>query len=247
MDVAAWTGLALVEQIREGNRNEVWRGTLEGRSVSVRRSRRSPESLDWELDLITELDAAGIRVPVVVPTQDGRRHVGGIVVQQWLEGRAPSTEADWRAVADTLHHLHTLHPDGVGADLFQRPGCMVVTALGRSDRSVDADMAALPDDVAELVLQVFQSVSDAPVSVIHGDTGPSNIRIGPDGVVGLLDFDESRVDVCWHDLSELGVQILDDETHARAQRLSHAWEAANAWVVEPDYARSRLERLLQTP
>ena len=43
-----WRGLELDQQILEGNRNEVWRGSLGGRAVSVRRSRRDEESVgNW--------------------------------------------------------------------------------------------------------------------------------------------------------------------------------------------------------
>ena len=45
------------------------------------------------------------------------------------------------------------------------------------------------------------------------------------------------------DLSGLGVLVLDDETHRRANVLSHAWETINAWAVEPDYAARRLAAL----
>ena len=104
-------------------------------------------------------------------------------------------------------------------------------------------MSTLPRDIAEEVLSVFSKVVDIPTSVIHGDPMPGNLRIGDDGVVGLLDFDESRVDVPWHDLSNLGCQVLDDQDHAKALRLSDAWEAANAWIAEPDYAQTRLNSL----
>jgi aminoglycoside phosphotransferase (APT) family kinase protein len=90
---------------------------------------------------------------------------------------------------------------------------------------------------------VFASVADAPVSLIHGDPGPSNIRIDEHDRVWLLDWDESRVDVSWHDLSNLGVVVLDADTHRRAVLLSHAWEAVNAWTIEPDYAKDRLSSL----
>jgi len=63
--------------------------------------------------------------------------------------------------------------------------------------------------------------------------------------VWLLDWDESRVDVTWHDLSNLGVQVLDDHEHARAQVLSHAWEAVNAWTAEPEYARHRYRQFIE--
>ena len=89
----------------------------------------------------------------------------------------------------------------------------------------------------------FNRFADAPMAVVHGGPGPSNIRIAADGRVGLLDWDEARVDLTWHDLSNLGIQILDDGEHRRAQDLSNAWEAVNAWTAEPDYAPERLRRL----
>ena len=92
----------------------------------------------------------------------------------------------------------------------------------------------------------FAAVADGPVSVIHGDPGAANIRIDGNGRVGLLDWDESRVDITWHDLSNLGVQVLDDRTQRRAERLSHAWEAANGWTTEPGYAQRRLRALLDS-
>ena len=79
-------------------------------------------------------------------------------------------------------------------------------------------------------------------AVAHGDPAGSNVRVD-DGLVWLLDWDESRVDLVWHDLSNLGVAVLDPIAHARAQRLSDARQAINAWRVEPEYARVRLERL----
>jgi len=109
--------------------------------------------------------------------------------------------------------------------------------------SVDADMGALPDDVAGEVLGVFANVAKMPVSVIHGDPMAGNIRIDDSEIVGLLDFDESRVDVAWHDLSNLDIQVLNDSDHAQAAQLSDAWETANGWVPEREYALSRLRAL----
>lgn len=246
LDTAPWPSLELVEQIVEGNRNEVWRGSMDGCDVAVRQSRRAGPSLDWELDLIEHLAAAGFRVPTVIKSADGRRHVDGVVVQRWLDGRPPETPEDWQLVADTLRELHRTT---VGYP--QRPGCCAVAELTRTATSVDAEMGRLPDDVAQEVLTVFATVAELPVSVIHGDPMAGNLRIddgvGPSRVgllrVGLLDFDESRVDVAWNDLSNLGIQVLDDADHGRATELSDAWEAANGWVAEPAYARQRLDSL----
>jgi Ser/Thr protein kinase RdoA (MazF antagonist) len=239
IDVGPWRGLRLVERVEAGNRNEVWRGELAGEAVAVRRSARSTASLAWELDVLEMVALADVGVPEVIRTEDGRRSASGIVVQRWVVGREPATADDWRRVVDTLRQVHVVHPS-------QRPGAMRVDALTRASRSIDADVAALPDDVASVVLGVFASMTDAPTSLIHGDPGPSNIRLDDDHRVWLLDWDESRVDVTWHDLSGLGVQVLPDDEHRRAQLLSNAWEAANGWVVEPGYARGRYELLLRS-
>lgn len=232
----AWGGLRLLHRLQEGNRNEVWHGDLVGRSVAVRRSARPAASLDWELDTLVRVADHSVRVAEVIAADDGRRLVDGIVVQRWIDGRQPQSEADWRLVAAALERVHAVEVD-------QRPGAAVVTELDRLGRSVDADLSAVPQDVADVVLEVFGSMTDVPVSLIHGDTGPSNILIDEGDDVWLLDWDESRVDLTWHDLSNLGVQILDRAQHTRAVVLSHAWEAVNAWVVEPDYARRRFAQL----
>lgn len=235
---AAWSGLELLSEVHDGNRNRVWRGRCAGEPVSVRRSRRSAASLGWELDVLEQVGGHGVGVPSVIRTDDERMTSGGLVVQRWIDGRQPSSVRDWQLVAATLR---TVHAVAVG----QRPGAHAVTGLGRNGRSIDADLGLLPDEVATVVLGVFASVHDAPVSLIHGDPGPSNIRIDDDDRVWLLDWDESRVDVSWHDLSNLGVRVLDDETHARAVALSHAWEAVNGWVAETAYARRRYDALLR--
>lgn len=238
IDVSGWSGLQLLEPVQEGNRNEVWRARLGGADVAVRKSRRSEPSLVWELDLLDDLERAGFSVPTSIRCDDGRRFADGVVVQVWLDGRPPSSDADWRAVADDLQRLHA----NTGG-YRQRPGRVTGRELADARRSVDADLDAVPAGVAGLVAEVFGRFGDVPTAVVHGDPGPSNIRIAADGRVGLLDWDEARVDLTWHDLSNLGIQILDDREHRRAQDLSNAWEAVNAWTAEPDYAMDRLRQL----
>lgn len=110
---------------------------------------------------------------------------------------------------------------------------------------MDADLDAMPVEARALVEAVFAYFADVPTAVVHGDPGASNIRMTPTGQVGLLDWDESRVDVTWHDLSNLGVSVLGPRQHQRALTLSDAWEAANAWTTEPGYATTRFARLKQ--
>ena len=238
IDVGRWQGLDLIEPLAGGNRNPVWRGRLRGAPVVVRRSRRPPESLAWELDLLDRLVASGFIVPKAIPTDDGERSSAGVVVQTWIEGRRPSSDDDWHQVAAVLRRLHMMTGDHT-----QRPGCTTVRQLEAVRRSVDADLDTVPTPVAARLSEVFDEFTDVPTAVIHGDPGPDNIRIGPDGSVRLLDWDESRVDLTWLDLANLGTPVLDARDHRRAQRLADAWEAVNGWTVEPEYARRRLRQL----
>lgn len=118
-EVRKWPGLQLHHKIEEGNRNEVWAAELCGQPVSVRRSRRSPESLAWELDLLRILDSRGFHVPLPIATADGAWSHAGVVVQQWMHGRPPSSPQDWKLVATELQRLHATCDD-----IGQRPGCV---------------------------------------------------------------------------------------------------------------------------
>jgi Ser/Thr protein kinase RdoA (MazF antagonist) len=238
LNVEAWSGLHLVHPAVGGHRNEVWFGLQNGEPVSVRRSRRSVASLKWELDLLCTLTERGFSVAVPIHSDSGALSHDGIVVQQWVTGHEPATDAEWKSVADELMRVHASC-----SDISQRPACCVVTELTLTSQSVDADIFAIPSDVAGYLLGIFDQFRHVPVSLIHGDPGPSNIRITDEGRVAFLDWDESRVDLTWHDLSNLGIQVLPEAEHMQALQLSDAWEAANAWALEPAYARRRYAAL----
>lgn len=67
------------------------------------------------------------------------------------------------------------------------------------------------------------------------EVGGSVVRVR----VGFLDWDEARVDHPWLDLADVpGLPVP-----GAAKAAVDAWEVANAWVMEPTYARQRLARL----
>lgn len=222
MDLSPWGSPPIGERLGGGHRNDVFRA---GDWV-VRRSRRV--SLDWELDLLDHLSRNGFLVPEVVPTRDGRRHVDGVVVQQWLPGHEP-TDDDWPRVVAELRRLHTLM-----AGWPPRPDFPGTHELLTLDRGGDVDLTAMPPEAVRACRAAWRALDGEP-TVIHGDPCAANIRIAGDRV-GFLDWDEARVDHPWLDLADIpGLDVPPEATAA-----IHAWEAANAWLLEPEYARRRL-------
>ncbi len=229
MELSAWGSPRVLARLGGGHRNEVFR--VAGDLVA-RRSRRSVAALDWELDLLAHVAGHGFAVAEVVPAHDGRRHVDGVVVQRWLPGHAPAPD-DWPLVAGELHRLHTLL-----AGWPQRPGFRSTRDLLTADRGGDVDLTAMPE-AAVTACRAAWSALTGPETVVHGDPCAANLRIEA-GRVGFLDWDEARVDHPWLDLGDLPTSTLPPTAKAAVD----AWEAANAWRTEPDYARDRLAALL---
>jgi Ser/Thr protein kinase RdoA (MazF antagonist) len=104
--VAAWAGVELMEALPGGVRNEVLLAHRGHRRLVVRRSTRSSASLEWELDLLEYMAEHGVGVPRAVPADDGRRHVDGVVIQEFVEGHQPRTDDDWNRVVETVTVVH---------------------------------------------------------------------------------------------------------------------------------------------
>ncbi len=171
---------------------------------------------------------------------DGRRQAEGLVVYGWLEGDPPNWERDWMLVAEELRRLHELTRDWP-----QRLGFRSTRELLAEDAGGDVHLDLMPEEVVVRIRGAWKAIADEPTSVVHGDPGPSNVRI-QDGRAGFLDWDEARVDASVLDLADLPLDPGGDvgtERLAKARRAADAWEAASAWILEPGYARQRLSRL----
>jgi Ser/Thr protein kinase RdoA (MazF antagonist) len=235
VDLDAWPGLELIAPLTGGVRNEVWLARRGARRFAVRRSSRSEAALDWELDLLAHLGGQ-LGVPRVVPADDGRRHVGGVVVQHFIDGRPPRYTGEWQQVMHLLGAVHELT-----AGWPQRPGFASARDLLVADRGGDVVLDAMPPDAVRAVRRAWRPILTGPECVIHADVGGGNILV-EDGRVTLLDWDEARVDVPWFDFAFLPEDVptpspVDRETLVTA---GLAWEAATCWAPEPDYAARRL-------
>jgi Ser/Thr protein kinase RdoA (MazF antagonist) len=234
--LAAWDGVAMVGPLGGGNRNTVLEVRRGHERLVARQSSRPSGSLDWEIALCDYLAGRGMRVPRFIAARDGRRHIDGVTVQTWIDG-APPGPHDWQAVADALRRLHE-----VTAGWPQRPGFASTRELLSADRGGDVDLTAMPPRAVRECRRAWARLARTPQAVVHGDPGPANIRVNADGV-GLIDWDEARVDHTDLDLAELPGTVLPPGRLTAARAAVTAWEAANAWLVEPAYARRRLALL----
>ncbi|HEY0453457.1 phosphotransferase [Actinophytocola sp.] len=148
-----------------------------------------------------------------------------------MAGREPGA-GDWPAVARELRRLHSLT-----AGWPQRPGFRSTTELLTADRGGDVDLTAMPADAVAACRRAWAALG-GPHSVVHGDPCAANVRMSAAGI-GLLDWDEARVDHPALDLADLP----DLPGDGVAKSAVNAWEAAAGWRLEPAYARSRLAEL----
>jgi Ser/Thr protein kinase RdoA (MazF antagonist) len=237
--LTAWGDVELGEAMTGGNRSVVVSACLRGSRVVVRHGRRSEAALEWELDLMGRLRESGLVTPEVVPTLDGRRQVDEVNMLGFVQGRRPTTMADWERVAAYLVQLHEL-----GRGVSQRPGFRSAGDLLTEERGGDVDLRVMPDGAVRRCRRAREALSGQPTTVVHGDPGASNVLITETDVV-LVDWDEAWVDCPWFDLAALpdAASPLHGEQQRLAARAADAWEAAVSWQLEPDYARRRLQKL----
>jgi Ser/Thr protein kinase RdoA (MazF antagonist) len=237
--VAPWHGVELVEPLPGGHRNQVFLARRGERCLVVRTSTRPVEALDWEIRLLEFLAAAGLSVPVPLPSDDGRPHVEGVMVTDFVDGRPPRDATDWHRVIDVVATLHELTREWP-----QRPGFASTGHLLTGDRGGDVRLDAMPPEGVAAVRAAWRPLAIGDECVVHGDVGGGNILVdGPR--VTLLDWDEARVDVPWFDFAfvpeEVGVPVPVER--AVLVTAGVAWEAATCWVAEPEYAARRLAEL----
>jgi len=137
-------------------------------------------------------------------------------------------------VADTLRRLHQLTRRWP-----QRPGWRSSTDLLHAHRGTKIDLDAMPPEGVARCRAAWARLAGRQTCVVHGDpNNPGNVRITEDRV-GLIDWDESHVDVPDLDLVlPHNAAALDDRAYDIAAQASAAWEAAVCW--DDDYAVKRL-------
>jgi hypothetical protein len=239
--LAAWGDVEILRRFDGGIVNDVRLVNLDGTLAVARLGKRSEAALDWERNLLAHLATNGLGVPRWIPTTDGRFHVDGLIVMNYVEGHEPANEADWNAVALYLSRIHHLTQNW-----HQRPGYVASTDLVRRAEPAEVvDITSMPAHVVDLCRQAWRRIEEMPQSAVHGDVNANNVSITKAGVV-LLDWDESRVDVSAMDFGRLpaGTAVpLDDATTWSAQQADAAWDAASCWNLDRRLALQHLAKV----
>ncbi len=223
-----------IQTLAGGVANDVRSVRVRGKLAVGRLGTRSDADLAWEAELLQYLDRAGLAVPVPIPTMDGRLFADGLMVMTYVEGGAPEVEADWLRVADTLRRLHELTQGWP-----QRPGWRSSTDLLHAEKGTKIDLAAMPGEGVARCRAAWARLIGRQTCVVHGNpNNPGNVRMTANRV-GLIDWDESHVDVPDLDLVlPYNAARLDGDAHDIARQASAAWEAAVCW--DDAYAVKRL-------
>jgi Ser/Thr protein kinase RdoA (MazF antagonist) len=168
-----------------------------------------------------------LSVPVPIATTSGRLFADGPVVMSSVEGEPPETEADWRRVADSLRQLHQLTQGWP-----QRPGWRSSIDLLHAVTGTKIDLGAMPPEGVARCRAAWARLAGHQTCVIHSDPTPGNIRMTADRV-GIIDWDESHVDVADLDLLlPHNAANLSDGTYDIAEQAFVAWDAARCWGHE---------------
>jgi Ser/Thr protein kinase RdoA (MazF antagonist) len=219
--------VARIEPLAGGVVNEVWSVRVNGQLAVGRLGARSDADLAWETDLLWHLDREGLTVPVPIATTSGLLFADGLVVMSCVEGEPPETEADWRRVADMLRQLHRLTRGWP-----QRPGWRSSTDLLHAETGTKIDLGAMPPEGVARCRAAWRRLAGHQTCVIHSDPTPGNIRMTADRV-GIIDWDESHVDVADFDLLlPHNAADLSDVAHDIAAQAFAAWDAARCWGHE---------------
>ena len=221
-----WGVNGTLQPLSGGHRNRVFRLVGGAKDLVFKSTRRSEAAMAWLPPVLAQAQRAGFTVPDLVPSQNGRFVESGWSCETYLEGSRWS--APLTCIDPMIRAFHS-----ATTRIAQRPGFAETRALARGDASGDIQMDLMPNAVMEMLLRAWTALRDQPHSVVHGDLTPANLIALPSGGVGLVDWDEARVDATVFDTNQTAGATIT----TAVKRALTAWECAACWQIEPARAR----------
>jgi len=193
----------VIERLEGGYKNDVVRDG----DVVVRLTRAPLESVAWEHRLLGTLPP-----PAVAPLADPEPRAGGRVASRfpYVEGGPLDRDdpAQREQVAGWLAALHRTRWEG-----GQRPG-----AAAWPERDLvrnawwDWEIVEKPTSLARAYERVVAFLADPPplrVGIVHGDVYRGNMRVDDGRLVGVIDWEEARLDWLASELANAAWEMRD--------------------------------------
>jgi aminoglycoside phosphotransferase (APT) family kinase protein len=187
-----------------GASRETWAFTLDDRPLVLRRDPPGAPrggAMEREAALLRAAAAAGVPVPEVVAADDDPTHLGAPwLAMSRLDGETLArrilrddryVEARSRLVGQLAAALAALHER---VDVDAVPGLPVEDDVLATMRAA-LDAATEPHPALELGLRRLVATRPPATgrTVVHGDFRLGNLMVGPDGLVGVLDWELAHV------------------------------------------------------
>ncbi|NNF07447.1 MAG: phosphotransferase [Candidatus Eisenbacteria bacterium] len=223
-----WGKFDVIRPLEGGFRNQCWVVETASAQYVAKTTTRSSAAMKWLASLFNTVASAGLRLPHLVPTREQDFVSNGMTLEPYYEGRPP-TPIELQSLRTPIGEIHELT-----RNFPQRPDFASAKTLRTEPRGGDVDLDRMPPRLVNRCREAWTALSHSPSAVVHGDLHPSNVLVGPDGQVALLDWDEARVDAEAFDLWSIKPQ---ESLHPDQRRALLAWEIATCWTVEPEYAR----------
>ncbi len=225
-----WQVTAPLQPLHGGHRNMAFRTVGLAQNLVFKTTRRSESAMRWLEAVHNHAAQAGFRVPRLAHSHKGNLIEAGWTCEPFLDGRAFKPD-EIPLIAPLINNFHTRltgHP--------QRPGFLSAAALAKHGKGGDVNLAALPPRLAAICQHLWADLP--PTTVVHGDLNPANLILCDTGEMGLIDWDECRVDAPIFDTGHLRAPLT-----TREALVLKSWEAACSWQLEPAYARGLLAEI----
>ncbi len=222
-----WQITAPLQPLLGGHRNRAFRTQGLAQNLVFKTTRRGEAALRWLEAIHHHAEQSGFRVPRLIPSNNGTLIEAGWTCEPFLVGRALEPD-EMRLIAPLVGRFHKQLMGHA-----QRPGFLSAAALSLHGAGGDVDLAALPPRLAEICRHIWAELP--PTTVVHGDLNPSNLIRCDTGGIGLIDWDECRVDAPVFDTGQVSKPLS-----TRNALALKSWEAACSWQLEPAYARTLL-------
>jgi hypothetical protein len=235
----AWGEYKVLEPLEGGFRNTAFLVETHNTKRVAKTTRRNEAAMRWLRPVHAMAQQAGFITPDLIASTNGTLVVNGVTLETFIEGHAPTP----KQLLEMQPHVQTFHDLTQG--ILQRPGFTSSIQLLHETSGGDVNLNVMPNELVTLCREHWLEHASQAQSVVHGDLNANNVLITNDGKYGLVDWDETRVDISDFDTQAL-LRTSGATLSPRNTTWLDAWEVAVCWQVEPEYALEVAERFTRS-